>query len=157
MEFRAGGGLGAAPRVELVVTPLGAETGWIGEFYGHRDGSDLVAHTPNPESLLVVSGGVAYWVPTSSPEDFKVLGFQPVRSVHCSAGSDVLVLEGYSRLAAIDSAGNVAWQSTQLVSDEFYEVRLAASAVVVRGYSAPDDREVEVTLDRSTGSIVSKR
>lgn len=157
IEFRASGGLGPAPRVEIVVVPHGAAVGWIGEFYGHRDGVDLVAHTPDPESLLVVSGGVAYWIPASAPEEFGVVGFEPVRSVHCHAGSDVLILEGYSRLAAIDSAGDLAWQSTQLVSDEFSEVRLAASVVVARGYSAPDDDEVEVTLDGATGALVSKR
>jgi hypothetical protein len=156
LEFRAGGGLGPAPRVEIAVDPLGGGDGWIGEFYGHRDGLNVVAHTPDPESLLVVSGGVAYWVPANAPEGFKVLDFQPVMSVHCYAGSDVLILAGYSRLAAIDSGGGVAWQSTQLVSDEFYEVRLTASVVVARGYSAPDDHEVEWTLDQATGSIVNK-
>ena len=153
MEFRAGVALGPAPRIEIVVTPHGDAGAWVGEFYGHRDGSDFVSRTPDPESLLVVSGGVAYWVPALTPGAFKVLGFQPVRSVHCSAGSDDLILEGHSRLAAVDGVGNVVWESPPLVSDEFDEVRLAASVVVVRGYSAPDDGEVELTLDRATGSI----
>lgn len=154
VEFRANPGLGPAPRIEIVVVPVSAGQAWLGHFYGHRDGVDLLARSPDPDHLLAVAGGVAYWVPIAGPEGFKVVPFEPVRSVHCSSSNGLLILEGHTKLMTLERNGSSVWQSARLVSDGFSEVRVATSAIIVRGYWAPEDREIELRLDVLTGATL---
>lgn len=141
--------------VEVLVTTDGRGA-WRGDFYGPRDGLDLLATTPNPHQLLAVAGGVPYWIPVDAPEGFMVLPLQPVRSVHCSLDRDLIILAGYSSLLAVDGLGQVVWRSNNLASDGFAEVRLASSVVVTRGFYAPEDREVETTVDLRNGTTLSR-
>jgi hypothetical protein len=151
-ELRASEALETGPGLDVMVSDAGGRS-WLARFYGRRDDPSLLAHTPSPDHLLVVAGGIPYWVPAEEPTAFRVLGFQPVRSVHCAPGVGLLVLEGCTSLAAIGDYGQVVWRSPRLVSDGFAEVRLTSADVWIRGYSAPDHGDVERRLDLASGAI----
>jgi len=154
--FRANGNLTTAPAIEILVTPVGDGRAWHGAFFGQRDGLSVLAHTPDPDQLLVVAGGVPYWVPVDAPDSYIVLPVRPVRSVHCSLARGLIILAGYSNLLAVDRDGRVVWRSADLASDGFTEVRLASTVVVTRGFFAPEDREVETTIDLGRGAILGR-
>lgn len=151
-EFRSANDAATEPCIDAFVCAA-SDHRWLGRFYGRRGDANALVHTPTPDSLLVVAGGIPYWVPAKSPEEFKVVGFQPVRAVHCAPGAGLLVLEGYTSLVALGRTEKPVWQSPRLVSDGFAEVRLTSSDIWVRGYSAPCDDDIERRLELASGSI----
>lgn len=105
--------------------------------------------------MVVVAGGVAYWVPVDQPERYKVLDLRPVRDAVCSAATKIIVLVGYTSLLGVGPDA-LTWKTGRLVSDGFAEVRLAADSVVVRGFHAPIDEEVRIAVELSTGEILAR-
>src|SRR4051812_17063835 len=99
-EFRSPGDAATEPCIDVFVCASG-DRRWLGRFYGRRGDANALAHTPDPDHLLVVAGGIPYWVPAESPEAFKVIAFQPVRGVHCAPGVELLVLEGCTGLVVL--------------------------------------------------------
>lgn len=155
MEFVAEGTVLMAPRYKVEVLSAPDGTGWIGAFFGGSDGADLIICGPGPRTLVAVAGGVAYIVPVMAPEQFAVVPMRPVREALCSVESNIVILVGYTELLAVAADGALLWRSERLVSDGFLEVRLASTTVTVRGWHAPSDREIEVTLDIEGGRVIS--
>lgn len=87
------------------------------------------------------------------PDRYEVLPIRPVREIIPVIDAKLMILVGYTSLLAVGVDG-VKWASPRLVSDGFSEVRVALSRVVVRGVSARDNMEIEITLDLATGEAV---
>ncbi len=154
--FRTDGVSALAPRFEVDVTPADGEP-WRGAFFGGRDDLDVVVHSPSSNHLVVVAGGVGYVVPVLDPEAYAVVSLRPVREVETSESAGVVVLIGFTSMLAVGATGQVAWSSDRLVSDGFTEVRLTIDSIVVRGYDAPSDSDIETTLSLSSGEILDRR
>lgn len=155
-EFRTEGVSSLAPRFEVDVTPANGQP-WRGAFFGGRDELDTVANSPSPDHLIAVAGGVVYAVAVSTPESYDVIPLRPVRSVEASESAGVVVLVGFNSVIAVGGTGRVEWGSDRLVSDGFTEVRLSIDSIVLRGYDAPSDTDVETTLSLSNGELLDRR
>jgi hypothetical protein len=155
VRFEAEGVSRLAPAFEIDLET--ADRAWSGACFGGRDGLNLLINSPNPEVLVAVAGGVAYSVPVRSPEDYEVVPLRPVREAAYAPDLGVVVLVGWTSLVGIGASGKQHWTAERLCSDGFDEVRVTSTTVVVRGFDAPSDREVETTLDLRTGERVSRR
>jgi len=145
----------SAAGLSLHVSPVGGAE-WFGDFLGPSHGLTDWSRTPDPTHVLVVAGGLGYWVDVLDPSRYEVFEDFLVTSVHYSLDSRLLLLAGHSDICAIDASGRARWRATKLASDGFTEVRLGSSAVVVRGYQAASGCEVETTLDVRDGTVLSR-
>jgi len=144
-----------APAVEVAVT-LHSGTEWFGRFFGDWGGLNVVVNGPAPDELFVVAGGVGYLVPVESPTTFRAIDFEFIRHVGVSSGLRSVFLVGETAVIALDKNGIIAWEARDLVSDGFTSVTLTAGSLVVRGFLAPEDRAVSVTLNLASGEVVTR-
>jgi hypothetical protein len=156
IEFMTDAAVLLAPRYTVEVSEAAGEHMWSGAFFGGRDGADVLVCGPGPGTLVAIAGGVAYSVSVEAPRDYVALPMQPVREVLYSIGSGLVILVGYTSLAAVGADGAMQWRSGRLVSDGFLEVRLGSTTLTVRGWYAPVDHEVEITLDLDDGRVISR-
>lgn len=155
-DFASTGVSQLSPAVEITVTPAAGSV-WHGRFFGNYQGPNVVVNGPGPDVLTVVAAGVAYVVPVGSPSDYHVLPTWPVRSVHCAPLLGLVLLVDFTDVVALGEGGVVRWDVKNIVSDGFTEVLLVASTLVVRGYVAPEGRDVETTLDLATGAVLDRK
>ena len=141
-----------APALEVDVTTA-AGNRWSASIFGGRTGLTQSANSPNSSTLLCVAGGIPYLILVEKPDRYEVLPIRPVREIIPVIDAKLMILVGYTSLLAVGVDG-VKWASPRLVSDGFSEVRVALSRVVVRGVSARDNMEIEITLDLATGEAV---
>jgi hypothetical protein len=152
-EFTASGVSLLTPAIDLLVV-LDSGRKWRGRFFGGREGLNQLRRSPNPNVLVVVAGGVAYLVPVDAPRNYLVLPIQPVREVFSSPRCSALVIVGFTKLLAVGADGEVMWASPRLVADGFSEVRLGDEVIVVRGREVGSGRDIEITLDLSSGEVL---
>lgn len=155
-DFVAEGVSALAPSVEISVTPASGIP-WHGRFFGDDVGLNVVANGPSPEVLVVVAAGVAYVVPVDSPSDYHPLAIWPVRSILCVPMLGLVLFLGFTGVVALGEGGTVRWEAMNLVSDGFTDSRLMASMLTVKGYVAPEGRDVETTLDLATGLVLERK
>jgi hypothetical protein len=155
-SFLAEGASRHSPVLVVEITPTGSES-WCGEFFGGADHLTRLAATPDPDALLVVARGVGYLVPVATPDRYSALPLRPVVETVPSGDADVLLCAGLTKLLALGDGAAVAWVSARLVADGFDEVRVAGDVVVVRGRELASDRQVEITLDLRSGTVVDRR
>ena len=110
--------------------------------------------TPDPLSLCAVSGGYAYVIDTTAPEQFTMIPYRPVHRVLAAMQAELLLFVGNREILAWGKEGR-AWESARL-SDEGVSVT-AIEGMTVRGlgWTMLTDKEVEFTLDLSDGSIAT--
>lgn len=106
--------------------------------------------TPKPEEICAVSGGYAYLIDTTAPENFTMIPYRPVLAVHAVLGRGLLLFVGHRSILAWGAAGR-AWESEKL-SDEGVTIT-AVDDDVVRGmgWEMRSDRETAFALDIRTG------
>jgi hypothetical protein len=145
-----------SPAVEITVTPA-AGAMWHGRFFGNYGGPNVVVNGPSPDVLVVAAAGVAYVVPVRSPSDYHVLHTWPVRSVQCAPLLGVVLLVDFTDVVALGEGGAVRWEARDLVSDGFTDILLEGSTLALKGYVAPEGRDVETTLDLATGAVLYRK
>ncbi len=155
-DFVAAGVSELSPVVEITVTPV-AGSSWHGRFFGNYEGPNVVVSGPSPDVLVVVAAGVGYVVPVGSPSEYHALPMWPVRSIHCAPLLDLVLLADFTDVAALGEGGAVRWEVKDLVSDGFTDILLGASTVAVKGYVAPEGRDVETTIDLATGAVLDRK
>jgi len=60
---------------------------------------------PNPLELCAVSGGYAYILDTTAPEDFTMIAYRPVLQVHAATADNLLLFIGHRSILAWARAG----------------------------------------------------
>lgn len=148
-----------SPSCEIVTrlrVEFAHDNAWFGEFSGMSHESSVQICSLGKSSLIVVAGCIPYLIPLENPVDYAVAPVLPARVSEYSDSMGLAILGNFTDLIAIDSNGRLAWEARNLVTDGFEEVRLATSVIVIRGFYAPEGREVEWTLDLSTGTVISK-
>lgn len=106
--------------------------------------------TPNPDAMCAISGGYAYIIDTSAPEQFTMIPYRPVLQV-LSAGSQGLMLFIGHRSILAWGAQRQTWESAKL-SDEGITIRgFANGALHGVGWEMMSDSEIPFALDLRTG------
>ena len=106
--------------------------------------------TPHPEWLCAVSGGYAYLIDASAPEQFTMLPYRPVLGIFPATADGLLLFVSHHRILGWGHDGQ-AWESEKL-SDEGVTVT-AVEPGVVRGlgWEMLTDRERKFVVELKSG------
>jgi hypothetical protein len=109
--------------------------------------------TPNPEEVCAVSGGYAYMINTSAPEQFTMIPYRPVLQIRPLPSEGLLLFVGHRSILAW-GAGGEAWQSAKL-SDEGVTITEIESGILRGlGWHMMADKESPFALDLRTGNAL---
>jgi len=110
--------------------------------------------TPDPEAICAVSGGYAYLIDTSAPEQFGMVPYRPVLEVRAEIEAGLLLFVGNKTILAWGREGQ-AWESVKL-SDEGMTITGVENGVLRgMGWNMWTDKESEFGIDLATGKRVS--
>jgi hypothetical protein len=110
----------------------GAE--WVGVFadeYPSPPAIYKIFSTPNPDRLLVVSGGSGYAVTSSNPSEWEIIPIFPITYAVSVPDHRFLVFGGFSDLLAWN--GSVVWK-TRLAVDGLTVTSLTSDRIKGYGY-----------------------
>jgi hypothetical protein len=108
---------------------------------------------PNPDQLCAVSGGYAYLIDTTAPENFTMIAYRPVLEVHAATADNLLLFIGHHSILAWGKSGQ-AWESRKLSDEGITIVSIEPGKLQGRGWDLLTDKETPFTLDLSTGRCV---
>jgi hypothetical protein len=108
---------------------------------------------PNPSELCAVSGGYAYLIDTTAPEQFTMLPYRPVLEVRPVADMNLLLFVGHHSILAWGANG-LAWESERLSSEGVTIESFDGPTLRGRGWDMMSDRETTFQIDMRTGSRV---
>lgn len=129
---------------------------WCASVFGGLNGLSRAVTVANPDALLCVAGGISYFVPVDRPRDYAVLPIRAVRDTLCDATTRRVVMIAYTSVLALGVAIGDSWHVRDLVSDGFSSYHATSGHLVVRGFDAPSDADVEITLDLTTGEVLDR-
>jgi|HubBroStandDraft_1064217.scaffolds.fasta_scaffold13333_3 hypothetical protein len=109
--------------------------------------------TPEPEKICLVSGGYAYIIDTTAPEQFTMIPYRPVLEVRAATEAGLLLFVGSYSILAWGRNGR-AWESEKL-SDEGVKIT-GIEGWVLRGsgWRIMTDKETAFTLDLQNGKTL---
>lgn len=105
---------------------------------------------PSREEICAVSGGYAYVIDTSAPENFTMIELRPVMEIRPLVSLGLLLFIGHHGIVAWGTDGQ-AWESDKL-SDEGVKITDIAGGILHgMGWNMKTDREVPFAVDLMTG------
>ncbi len=109
--------------------------------------------TPDPEMVCAVSGGYAYLIDTTAPEQFTMLAYRPVLAIRAAVAEALLLFVGHRSILAW-SRGGLAWESGKL-SDEGVTITAIENGMLRgTGWNMLTDRETPFALDLRAGKLI---
>ncbi|HEX5234095.1 MAG TPA: hypothetical protein VFW25_02060 [Silvibacterium sp.] len=108
---------------------------------------------PDPHWICVVSGGYAYLVNTSSPDEFAQVEYRPVLEVRALAERGLLLFAGHRALLACGVAG-LAWQTARISWEGVRITGVEGSWLYGMGWDLRTDSEVPFRVDLDTGEHI---
>jgi hypothetical protein len=141
----------------LLSIELSDRTTWLAVLSGgFRNGNfvDGIFHTPDPDTVCLVTCGRGYWVNTISRTSLDIPRV-PIRQIE--ATPDIMMFADFSNVSAFGKEG-LLWTSGQLVSDRLsiQNVNKSADIVTCIGWDDYTQAEVTVRLDLGTGRPLSE-
>jgi protein-tyrosine phosphatase len=105
---------------------------------------------PSREEICAVSGGYAYIIDTSAPENFTMIELRPVMEIRPLVSLGLLLFIGHHGVVAWGADGQ-AWESDKL-SDEGVKITDIVGGILHgMGWDMKSDREVPFAVDLMTG------
>jgi len=147
--------IGSSRPLGIEVLPWEAEP-WVGYFNKCTNDPNAVTGVfshPDPNAICVISGGQAFIVDVTDPQNWQALPPIPVMCIADVPEAGLIILCDYTNMTAYGRDG-FAWRSKRLSYDG---LRLASvNGTTIRGFawSAPEGREIEVQVDAQTGAHV---
>ena len=141
--------------LEVLIRSDGAQPFLATCALGFRDSSVPTGlwSTPEPEKICAVSGGYAYLIDTTAPEQFTMIPYRPVMEVHSLREEGLLLFVGHRSILAWGRNGQ-AWESERL-SDEGLTIAAAENGVLRGlGWQMVADKEIPFVLDLQTGKLL---
>lgn len=152
-EFRIGHRSSATSTIRI--RPAAA-TPWVVSFALESRGRlvDGLYACPSPGQLLVATGGSAYLIRVAEPGSVEELPIPPVLAVRRPAGTDLLLIGSFTRVAAIDDVG-LRWVTGPLFTDDLEFVDGPPGQICVKGrnYWAANDQP-RLVLEPDRGEVV---
>jgi hypothetical protein len=138
--------------LEVVVHPAEAEPFLATFALGF---SDPLAPTglwssPNPDWLCAVSGGYAYMVNITQPEQFEHIEYKPVLEVRALLDQQLLLFTSHHALLAWGAEGK-KWQTARLSWEGVQIARIEGQWLYGTGWDLRTDRDVPFRVNLETG------
>jgi hypothetical protein len=108
---------------------------------------------PNPNEICAVSGGYAYLIDTTAPEQFTMLPYRPVLEVCPVPDMNLLVFVGHHSILAWGADG-LAWESEKLSSEGVTITAIDGSTLRGQGWDMLTDKETDFALDLEKGQQI---
>lgn len=105
--------------------------------------------TPRSTEICAVSGGYAYIIDTTAPEQFTMIPYRPVLHVRSVLPAGLLLFVGHHSILAWGTNGH-AWESGKL-SDEGITITAIGGILRGLGWEMMSDQETPFALDLGTG------
>ncbi|MGA2217936.1 MAG: hypothetical protein ABSG51_07610 [Terracidiphilus sp.] len=105
---------------------------------------------PNPDEICALSGGYAYVISTTNPENFTMLPYRPVLEIRPVPAQNLLLFVGHHSVLAWGPSGQ-AWQSEKLSSEGITLEEIISPILHGMGWDLMTDKEIPFTLDLETG------
>ncbi|MGA2167485.1 MAG: hypothetical protein ABSG62_04695 [Terracidiphilus sp.] len=105
---------------------------------------------PHPEEICAVSGGYAYIISTTAPNNFTMIPFRPVLEIRPLPAENILLFVGHHAILAWGSNGQ-AWQSEKLSDEGVTVTAIEGTTLHGRGWSMIADKETPFALDLRNG------
>lgn len=105
---------------------------------------------PAEDEICVVAGGYAYIANTLRPEACTQVAMKPVVAVHEVVEAGLLLFVGFQTLAAWGRDG-MAWETERLSWEGVRVAALSDTEIEGFGWDLMADKEVEFTVDFTTG------
>lgn len=105
---------------------------------------------PHPDWLCAVSGGYAYMVNTTQPEEFTHIEYRPVLEVRALAEQKFLLFTGHHALLAWGENGK-AWQTARLSWEGVQIIRIEEKWLYGTGWDFRTDKDVPFKVNLETG------
>jgi len=106
---------------------------------------------PHPDWLCAIAGGYAYLIDTTHPERWEQLEYRPVVEILSLPEAGLLVFADFHTLTAYGAEGK-RWKTQRLTSEGLRLGRIDAGRLQGWGWEMLTDREVEFSVDLSTGA-----
>ncbi len=138
--------------LEVLVRPGGAQPFLATCALGFRDAAAAngVWAAPNPHEICCVSGGYAYMIDATAPEQFTMIAYRPVLEVRPAAEAGLLLFVGHRSVLAWGCEGQV-WESAKLSDEGVAIAAIEGEVLHGRGWSLTTDKETPFALDLRTG------
>ena len=144
--------------LEVLVHPRGAAHFLATCALGFRDPAAPTGlwSAPHPAWLCAVSGGYAYLIDCTAPEQFTMLSFRPVLEIRAALADNLLLFVSHRRILAWGRDGQ-AWE-TENLSDEGVTITSIKPGILYGlGWQMLTDKETPFTVDLRTGRWNSAR
>lgn len=105
---------------------------------------------PDPRMLCAISGGYAYLIDTTAPQNFVQMEYRPVLAVHPLPEHNLLLFAGHHSLTAWGADGK-AWQTPRLSWEGITIDTVEGDRLAGSGWDMITDRDVPFTIDLKTG------
>lgn len=112
--------------------------------------------TPNPDEVCVISGGYAYLIDTTAPEQFTMLPYRPVLEVQAVPAQGLLLFVGNRGILAWGAQGQ-AWEADRLSDEGITIVQIEGTVLVGLRWRMQTDKEEPFALDLRTGTCLAQR
>lgn len=138
--------------LEVMVRPRAAEPFLATCALGFRDpaAASGVWAAPDPHAICCVSGGYAYAIDTTAPEQFTFLALRPVLEVWPATEAERLLFVGHRTIVAWGREGQ-AWESEKLSDEGVTVTSVDGWMLHGMGWSLMTDKETPFTLDLHGG------
>lgn len=106
--------------------------------------------TPEPEKICAVSGGYAYIIDTTAPQQFAMIPYRPVLEVRPAPAEHLLVFVGHRSIIAWGTKGQ-AWESEKLSDEGVTICSIENGLLRGMGWNLMSDKETPFALRLADG------
>ena len=110
--------------------------------------------TPHPAWLCAVSGGYAYLIDTTAPEQFTMLPYRPVLEIRTAITDNLLLFVSHRRILAWGRDGQ-AWETENLSDEGVTITGIEPGFLHGLGWRMLTDKETPFNLDLRTGMRIA--
>lgn len=108
---------------------------------------------PNQQEICAVSGGYAYIIDTTAPQQFTMLPYRPVLHVFAAKEAGLLLFVGHRTILAW-GPNREAWESPKLSDEGVTVTGIDRGILHGIGWNIMTDKESQFTLDLRSGVLM---
>jgi hypothetical protein len=144
--------------LEILVSPRAASAFLATCALGYNDPGVPTGlwSAPNEDWLCAISGGYAYLVNTTAPDQFHQIPYRPVLEIRPIVEQELLLFSSHHSLLAWGRTG-IAWQTGRLSTEGVEILSIAGDVLRGRGWDMITDRDVDFAIDLRSGEKIEPK